>query len=93
MTQRFLSSFALPTLVLALVAACVSDPPQRPPALDPSNPRAPEHEAGNINDLALTQERTSYEQATLDLERDELALVEARESVNRLLGLWGPRTS
>ena len=52
-----------------------------------------QHEAGNINDLALTQERTAYEQATLDLERDELALVEARESLNRLLGLWGPRTS
>jgi cobalt-zinc-cadmium efflux system outer membrane protein len=52
-----------------------------------------QHEAGNINDLALTQERSMYEQAALDLERDELALTEARESLNRLLGLWGPRTS
>jgi cobalt-zinc-cadmium efflux system outer membrane protein len=52
-----------------------------------------QHDAGNINDLALTQERSMYEQAALDLERDELALTEARESLNRLLGLWGPRTS
>ena len=42
MTRRFQSSFALPALVLAFVPACISDPPQRPPALDPSNPRAPE---------------------------------------------------
>lgn len=52
-----------------------------------------QHEAGNINDLALTQERSAYEQAVLDLERDELALVEAREELNRMLGLWGKRTS
>lgn len=52
-----------------------------------------QHEAGNINDLSLTQERSAYEQAALDLEHDELALVEAREELNRALGLWGRRTS
>jgi cobalt-zinc-cadmium efflux system outer membrane protein len=52
-----------------------------------------QHEAGNINDLALAQERSTSEQAALDLEHDELALVEAREELNRMLGLWGPRAS
>jgi cobalt-zinc-cadmium efflux system outer membrane protein len=51
-----------------------------------------QHEAGNINDLALTREKTMLEQARLDLEHDELALVESHEDVNRALGLWGPRT-
>lgn len=52
-----------------------------------------QHDAGNITDLMLSQERSVYEQAALDLEHDELALVEAREELNRLLGLWGPRTN
>lgn len=51
-----------------------------------------EHEAGNITDLALTRQQTMLEDARLQLERDELALTEAREEVNRTLGLWGPRT-
>jgi cobalt-zinc-cadmium efflux system outer membrane protein len=51
-----------------------------------------EHQAGNINDLALTREQTMLEQARLELEHDELALTESREDVNRALGLWGPRT-
>jgi cobalt-zinc-cadmium efflux system outer membrane protein len=38
----------------------------------------------------LTQETSAFEQASLDLEREELELAEARENVNRLLGLWGP---
>lgn len=52
-----------------------------------------QHEAGNIADLDLTQESATYQQAILDLERDELGLVEAREELNRMLGLWGPQTS
>jgi cobalt-zinc-cadmium efflux system outer membrane protein len=52
-----------------------------------------QHEAGNINDLTLTREQTVLEQARLDLSRDELGLVEAREAVNRVLGFWGPRTA
>jgi cobalt-zinc-cadmium efflux system outer membrane protein len=53
---------------------------------------AKQHDAGNINDLTFTREQTFLEQARVDLARDELAVVEAREAVNRLLGLWGPRT-
>jgi cobalt-zinc-cadmium efflux system outer membrane protein len=52
-----------------------------------------QREAGNIDELALTQERSAYEQSALDLEQDQLALVEAREELNRMLGLWGPRTA
>ena len=49
-------------------------------------------EAGNINALSLTRELSALEQARLNVEHDELALTEAREEVNRALGLWGPRT-
>jgi cobalt-zinc-cadmium efflux system outer membrane protein len=52
-----------------------------------------QHEAGNIDDLSFTQEAATYEQAALELEHDELALVEAREDLNGMLGLWGPRTA
>ncbi|MCP3135751.1 TolC family protein [Pyxidicoccus xibeiensis] len=50
------------------------------------------HEAGNITELDLATERAAAEQARLDLAQEELALVEDREHLNRLLGLWGPRT-
>lgn len=52
-----------------------------------------QHEAGNINDLALTREQTVFEEARLDLEHDDLELIAASEEVNRALGLWGPRTT
>ena len=35
----------------------------------------------------------AIQQAQLDLAREEIELLEARESVNRLLGLWGETTS
>lgn len=41
-TNRILNLLSSSFLLLALVPACVADPPQRPAALDPSNPRAPE---------------------------------------------------
>lgn len=50
-------------------------------------------EAGNISDLTHAAERALYEQARLDLAREELELSEHREKFNRLLGLWGPRTT
>ena len=53
---------------------------------------ARQHEAGNITELELATERASAEEARLVLAQEELALVEAREHLNRLLGLWGPRT-
>jgi cobalt-zinc-cadmium efflux system outer membrane protein len=51
------------------------------------------HEAGNITDLALAQEQTMAEQVRIDLSREELAVAGHREDINRLLGLWGTRTS
>ncbi len=48
--------------------------------------------AGNITELELATERAAAEQARLDLAQDELGLLEHRERLNRLMGLWGPRT-
>ncbi|MCP3103126.1 TolC family protein [Myxococcus sp. K15C18031901] len=48
--------------------------------------------AGNITELELANERAAAEEARLDLAQEELALVEDREHLTRLLGLWGPRT-
>lgn len=53
---------------------------------------ARQREAGNVTALFVLEERGAYEQARLELAADELALVEDRERLNRLLGLWGPRT-
>nr|WP_255651317.1 TolC family protein [Corallococcus sp. AS-1-12] len=47
--------------------------------------------AGNITVLALATEQAALEQARLELEQDELALVEAREHLTRLMGLYGER--
>jgi cobalt-zinc-cadmium efflux system outer membrane protein len=50
-------------------------------------------DAGNVTERARASERAVYEQAQLDLARDELTLLEHREKLNRMLGLWGPRTT
>jgi outer membrane protein, heavy metal efflux system len=47
--------------------------------------------AGNLSELRHTTQLASYEQAALDLTRDELELLRHRERLNRLLGLWGSR--
>jgi cobalt-zinc-cadmium efflux system outer membrane protein len=44
-------------------------------------------EAGNVSELDLATQRATSEQTKLDLARDEIELLEARERVNRLLGL------
>jgi cobalt-zinc-cadmium efflux system outer membrane protein len=49
--------------------------------------------AGNINTLDRALERASLEQARLELAREEVAQLEAREHLNRLLGLWGETTA
>ena len=54
---------------------------------------ARQSEAGNISELDRATEAASYQQAKLDLAREEIELLEARERVNRLLGLWGETTS
>ncbi|HYQ04841.1 MAG TPA: TolC family protein [Polyangiaceae bacterium] len=46
-------------------------------------------EAGNINQRAVASERAASAQAELDLAHDQLTVLEHRERLNRLLGLWG----
>jgi len=48
--------------------------------------------AGNIADLELETQRDAYEQAKLDLARDELLFEAQRERMTRLMGLWGTQT-
>ena len=50
-------------------------------------------DAGNVSERVRVSELGVYEQARLDLAQDEMQLVEHREHLNRLLGLWGPATS
>lgn len=50
------------------------------------------HSAGNLTDQALALERTGESRARLDLAAAELAAHEAREPLQRLLGLWGEHT-
>lgn len=49
-------------------------------------------DAGNTTELDLASEQAAAEENRLRLAEEELALVEAREHLNRLMGLWGPRT-
>jgi cobalt-zinc-cadmium efflux system outer membrane protein len=51
-----------------------------------------QHEAGNITDLALAQQQTSYSRARLDVASTEAEIRRDRERLNRLLGLWGADT-
>lgn len=50
-------------------------------------------EAGNISRLDHAAERATVEQAKLDLARERISLLETREHLNRLLGLWGDATT
>jgi outer membrane protein, heavy metal efflux system len=47
------------------------------------------HEAGNITDLDLANERALYEEARLDAADAEVSLFGSRERMNTVLGLWG----
>jgi outer membrane protein, heavy metal efflux system len=51
-----------------------------------------QHEAGNINDLALAQQQESYSRSRLGVATTEAEIRRNREKLNRLLGLWGPDT-
>ena len=48
-----------------------------------------QHQAGNINDLDLANQQALYEQVRVDMVRSEADVITARESLTRLLGLWG----
>jgi cobalt-zinc-cadmium efflux system outer membrane protein len=50
------------------------------------------HSAGNISDLQLATENAHFEQSRLELARSETALLDAREQLTRLMGLWGSQT-
>ncbi len=51
------------------------------------------HSAGNISDLELATENAHFEQSRLDLANSETALLDAREQMTRLMGLWGSQTN
>ncbi len=50
------------------------------------------HEAGNMTDLDLANETAMNSQARLDLAVAESEVVDLREALNRLMGLWGEDT-
>jgi cobalt-zinc-cadmium efflux system outer membrane protein len=49
-------------------------------------------DAGNVTERTLASQRAEYEQAELELARAQLSLLEDREKLTRMLGLWGPET-
>lgn len=51
------------------------------------------HDAGNITDLALANERAAYMQVKVGVARMELEVGNDREELNQLLGLWGGDTT
>jgi cobalt-zinc-cadmium efflux system outer membrane protein len=50
------------------------------------------HSAGNIGDLELATENAHFEQMRLELANSEIAILDAREQLTRLMGLWGHQT-
>ncbi len=52
-----------------------------------------QHEAGNISDLDLENEQAMFAQAKLDLAGSEVDVLDERERLNRLLGVWGVQTT
>src|ERR1700737_149650 len=51
-----------------------------------------QHEAGNITDLALAQQQSSYSRSRFDVASTEAEIRRNRERFNRLLGLWDADT-
>lgn len=50
------------------------------------------HEAGNITHLDLAREQALYQQSRLVLATAEIRLIQDRERLNALMGLWGQNT-
>ena len=48
--------------------------------------------AGNFRELDVLNERTLYEQSKVDLAAVESRVVQAREHLNAMMGLWGTQT-
>lgn len=55
--------------------------------------RRRQHAVGNVGELDLVQEQAFFEQGKLDLARAEARVLDDRERVNGLLGLWGTDTT
>jgi len=55
--------------------------------------RRRQYAAGNVGDLELAQQEAFYQQAKLDIARAQTLVLEQRERVNRLLGLWGEEST
>ena len=51
-----------------------------------------QHEAGNINDLELANQQSTYSQSKLDAAQVSAAMRSDREKLNRLMGVWGSQT-
>jgi cobalt-zinc-cadmium efflux system outer membrane protein len=51
------------------------------------------HAAGNVTDLALTQEQAQYSRMRLEMAMAEADSRSHREKLNRLLGVWGADTA
>jgi cobalt-zinc-cadmium efflux system outer membrane protein len=51
------------------------------------------HDAGNVSDLDLSNQKGSYEQSRIEVAQAELQVRRDRERLNRLLGLWGAQTN
>ncbi len=51
-----------------------------------------QHEAGNINDLELANQQSTYSQSKLDAAQVAKEMRSDREKLNRLMGLWGAQT-
>jgi cobalt-zinc-cadmium efflux system outer membrane protein len=51
------------------------------------------HTAGNISDLELTTEKAHFEQSRMELANSETVLLDEREQLTRLMGLWGSQTN
>ena len=49
--------------------------------------------AGNVGELDLLQEEAFFQQGTLEVARAEAQVLDDREHVNRLLGLWGEESA
>jgi cobalt-zinc-cadmium efflux system outer membrane protein len=51
------------------------------------------HEAGNITDLNFANERSLLEQSKIDLSKAEAALLDTREELSAVMGVWGQDTT
>ena len=51
-----------------------------------------QHEAGNINDLELANQQSTYSQAKLDAAQVAAEMRSDQEKLNRLMGVWGVQT-